>query len=52
MKERINRRWGVDFLLGFILGTLLIMAFLMAACEPVPDDEGHHRESPSTYKRY
>jgi hypothetical protein len=52
MNNRTSKSWGVDFLLGFILGALLIIAFLMAACEPVPDDDGHHRESPSNYKRY
>ncbi len=31
---------------------IIVSMIMLMACEPVPDDEGHHRESPSTYKQY
>jgi len=53
MSTQTINRWlkaGIAVLMSVALGIML----LMTSCEPEPesDGDGHHRDSPSTLKRY
>lgn len=51
MRTGALNKWlkaGISTLIVLVLGIMI----LMASCKPEPDDEGHHRDSPSNYKRY
>ena len=40
--------------LGWVLlvVTTILIALSFVSCEPEPDEDSHHRDSPSTMKRY